>query len=77
MEDFTNQRPMQGFIVLNYRTLTVSTRNIKRRDSPLYAKIIVNSFIKSWALCWSLNTQHGIHIGINSGRGENIQGQSG
>lgn len=60
MEEF-NQRAMQGFIVLNYMTLTISTRNIKRRDSPLCAKIIINSCIKSQASCWSLNTVQESH----------------
>ena len=51
----TNQRTNQGFFVLNCMILTLSARNIKRRDSPLWAEIIVNSFIKRCDLSWTLN----------------------
>ena len=43
----------QGFIVMNCVKLILSTRTIKRRDSPLWAMIIVNSLTKRYDLSWS------------------------
>lgn len=43
----------QDFIVMNCMMLILSTRTIKRRDSPLWAMIIVNSLTKRYDLSWS------------------------